>query len=301
VGANAQAHGNYSSAFGQGAIADGQNYNTALGESSLARGDDNTATGQHSEAQGDSNSAFGNDSIARGADNTAIGQGAEALGGGGEDGHRNVAVGHDSYAYGDQNTALGETARAIGYNETAVGNGAYASGQNDTAVGANAQVTADHSTALGADAVSNTPNEFMMATKNESYTAPGITSNLSKSRQSGPLEVVTSDANGHLATDGGQIFRRLDENRQGVALALAAVNPDLTRDERFGITANWGGFDGANAFGMGFEGVLGHNWITNGDRVAVTGGWGVGFSDGRGDDVFGGRVGAQWTWGAAPR
>jgi hypothetical protein len=31
--------------------------------------------------------------------------------------------------------------------------------------------------------------------------------------------------------------------------------------------------------------------------VAITGGWGVGFTDGDGDDVFGGRLGAQWTWG----
>jgi hypothetical protein len=111
------------------------------------------------------------------------------------------------------------------------------------------------------------------------------------------LEVVTSDAAGNLATDGGSIFRRLDENEAGVALALAVVGPDLTRDERFGISANWGIFEGANAFGMGVEGVVGHDWITKGDRVAITGGWGVGFTDGDGDDVFGGRVGAQWTWG----
>jgi hypothetical protein len=29
--------------------------------------------------------------------------------------------------------------------------------------------------------------------------------------------------------------------------------------------------------------------------VAVSGGFGVGFSTGSGDDVFGGRVGLQWT------
>jgi len=143
-----------------------------------------------------------------------------------------------------------------------------------------------------------------IGTTNDTYRTPGITSSLSRSRQSGPLEVVTSDANGNLATDNGQIFnelnsafRRIDENEAGVALALAAVNPDLVDGERFGITANWGGFEGSNAFGMGFEGVLGHNWITQGDRIAVTGGFGVGFVNGDGDDVFGGRVGAQWTWG----
>jgi hypothetical protein len=31
------------------------------------------------------------------------------------------------------------------------------------------------------------------------------------------------------------------------------------------------------------------------DRVAISGGFGVGFSDGDGDDVYGGRIGLQWT------
>ena len=158
----------------------------------------------------------------------------------------------------------------------------------------------NHSTAIGAGAVATMDNQFVMGTSQETYQAPGITNSLSTQRQSGPLQVVTSDMGGNLATDGGQIFRGIDENRQGVALALAAVNPDLTGDERFGVTANWGNFAGADAFGMGLEGVLGHDWITRGDRVAVTGGWGVGFADGSGSNVYGGRVGAQWTWGGHP-
>jgi hypothetical protein len=46
---------------------------------------------------------------------------------------------------------------------------------------------------------------------------------------------------------------------------------------------------------MALMGVLGHNFVTENDRVAVSGGFGVGFSEGDGDDVFGGRVGLQWT------
>ena len=142
-----------------------------------------------------------------------------------------------------------------------------------------------------------------MGTQQDTYRAPGITSGLSRNRQSGPLEVVTSDSDGNLATDGGDIFRQLDRlNRrsaeffQGVALAMAANGPDLTGSERFGISANYGNFEGANAFGMGLEGVLAYDVLTRGDRLAITGGWGVGFGDREADDVFGGRVGAQWTW-----
>jgi hypothetical protein len=87
--------------------------------------------------------------------------------------------------------------------------------------------------------------------------------------------------------------------------------PDLTGNERFGVSANWGNFDGENAFGMGFIGVLGEG--SRGGRWAVTGGFGVGFTDddnggnnfghsfgSEDDNVWGGRVGGQWTWGHKP-
>ena len=92
-------------------------------------------------------------------------------------------------------------------------------------------------------------------------------------------------------------------------MALAATGPDLAGSERFGVSANWGNFEGSNAFGMGFEGVLGYDMLTGGDRIALTGGFGVGFADSSNnnnfghsfgssdDDVWGGRIGAQWTWG----
>ena len=68
---------------------------------------------------------------------------------------------------------------------------------------------------------------------------------------------------------------------------MAANGPDLTGNERFGVSANYGNFEGANAFGMGLEGVLGYDVLTRGDRVAVTGGLGVGFEDGNNGHGFG--------------
>ena len=158
----------------------------------------------------------------------------------------------------------------------------------------------------------------MLGTANHTYTAPGITSALSKARQSGPLEVVTSDANGNLATDGGAIFDTLDEHtkqldkfgvrldnadkdidelQSGVALAISMENPDLTGNERFGVAMNYGNFEGASALSWSAMGVLGYDVLSFGDRIAVSGGFGVGFEEDDGDDVWGGRVGAQWTWG----
>jgi hypothetical protein len=150
------------------------------------------------------------------------------------------------------------------------------------------------------------PNQFVMGTSSETYKAAGITSGLSKERQSGPLEIVTTDAAGNLASDGGSVFQELDRLRaqdqrlrkdintveSGVAVALSAVGPDLTGAERFGLSLNWGGFEGSSAIGGGVTGVV-YQGVTS--RLALTGGLGVGVN---GDDAVGGRVGGQWTWGA---
>lgn len=56
-----------------------------------------------------------------------------------------------------------------------------------------------------------------------------------------------------------------------------------------------GNFEGADGLGAALMGVLGHDFLAAGDRVSVSGGFGVGFSEGDGDEVFGGRVGLQWT------
>ena len=107
---------------------------------------------------------------------------------------------------------------------------------------------------------------------------------------------MTSDQAGHLATDGGEIFRRLDETEAGIAMAIAMQNPDLVNGENFGVAVNGGFYEGAEGMGVSAQGVMARNIFMDGDRVAVSGAVGVGFENGRGDDVVGGRVGAQFTW-----
>jgi hypothetical protein len=89
--------------------------------------------------------------------------------------------------------------------------------------------------------------------------------------------------------------RREDEFRSGIAMSLSIENPDLVGNEKFGIAANWGSFENANGLGVSLMGVLGHNFFVKGDRAAISGGIGVGFDEGTGDDVYGGRIGIQWT------
>jgi hypothetical protein len=144
---------------------------------------------------------------------------------------------------------------------------------------------------------------MVFGTKYESYTAPGITSDLSRARQSGPLEVVTTDANGNLASDGGATFEQIAENTQGIAMAIAMENPDLVGMESFGIAANWGHFDGANAIGIAAMGVLSRDVFMDGTgtRMAISGSVGFTVDDeslfGQGADAsVAGRAGVQFTW-----
>jgi hypothetical protein len=114
--------------------------------------------------------------------------------------------------------------------------------------------------------------------------------------------LVTSDANGNLATDGGAVFAKLDDidsrlgdHASGIALAMSMEAPDLVGSEKFGFALNWGNFEGSNALSGSVAGVLGNNVFTDGDRVAMSAGFGVGFENGSGKSVYGGRLGLQWT------
>jgi hypothetical protein len=115
---------------------------------------------------------------------------------------------------------------------------------------------------------------------------PGITSPTSKSRQSGPLELVTTDAEGNLASDGGEI---VDGLNQGVAIALALENPDLKGSETFGIAINGGYFEGEYAVAGAVMATL---IESNGVRFSLAGGGGIAPESGQ----AGGRAGFQLTW-----
>jgi len=129
---------------------------------------------------------------------------------------------------------------------------------------------------------------------------PGITSNESKARQSGPLQLTTTDAFGNLASDGGAVFKAIAKAQAGISIALAIEAPSLGASENFGVRVGWGNFDGgANAFGRSAIGVLCRDCFSKGDRIALDAGFGLGYSDFYGygaDGVAAGRAGLQWTW-----
>jgi hypothetical protein len=236
---------------------------------------------------------YATDSIVVGSKSSVSGATSSAAFGTGAD----ASGSNNSFAFGNGASVADTT------NSFAAGASATVTVDDGNAIGTKAKVTHARSTAIGYGAQSEFVDEVSLGNKNGSQTVtmPGITSDKSVSRQTGPLEVVTSDDNGHVATDGGSIFSALSELNGGVAIAMALVNPDFVASEKFGISGNVSYWEENVALGFTAAGVLGRNLFGSGERITVSGG--VGFSveeqsfgrQGSNSSV-GGRGGVQLTW-----
>jgi len=305
-------------ASGDGADASGAptNNNVACGTSANASGDNarntasgfeanasgaggrNTATGARSNASGAGgrNTATGIRSNASGVDsfNTALGVRSDASG----QASANTATGLEAHASGDDsaNIATGRFANASGNasGNVAIGNEATATGDgaSRTAVGTFSSATHANSAAFGRAATTTRANQQVFGTTENTYTMPGITSAASSAAQ-GPVHgLVTTDANGNLASDGGEVFRRLDKNEEGVAVGIALSDPDLYAGKTFALKGNWGVFEGSNALGVSAKGLLADNLFGQGDQLTLSGGIGWGTDE----NTVGGRVSGQVSW-----
>lgn len=252
------------------------------------------AIGNGARAESENTTSLGTGATATHASATAIGHGASAANGSA------TAIGAGASASRISSTALGHAALATGGQATALGVDAMASSASSTAIGHGARAAGASSTALGAGAVASLPGEMTFGTTTNTYTAPGITSSQSKARQSGRLELPTTDSAGHLASDGGETFRRIAANQAGIAIALAMEAPNVPSGKNFGLNIGWGNFNGrANAVGIGASGVVARDYFAKGDQLVINGGFGFGQSSFMGytqSNITGGRLGLQWTW-----
>jgi hypothetical protein len=232
--------------------------------------------------------ANANDAIAVGTNAQANVQGSSAFGQG-------------AMANASDAIAVGTNAQANAPGSAAFGQGAVANASDAIAVGTNAQANAPGSAAFGQGAVASLPQQQVLGTSASTYSMPGIPSDLSRSRQVGPLEVVTSDAQGNLATDSGVIYDALSKNQAGVAIAMTVATPSLQSGEKFGVALNWGTFEQSQAIGISVMGVIGRSVLTEGDRLALTGSYGgsirsQSFGGRTTSSAHGGRAGVQLTW-----
>jgi autotransporter adhesin len=179
-------------------------------------------------------------------------------------------MGASADAHGDnsQNVALGSHANASGNGtqNTAVGANSVATGTNSSSFGSGTQAAFVNSAAFGSGAKATRANQQVFGTSSNTYTLPGVTSAASLAAQSGPTQVVTTDASGNLgatlisnlglgtATDVSalsasldQLTRRVNKTFTGVAMAFAMSGvPSLLATEKFALSANWGTFQGEN-------------------------------------------------------
>src|SRR5215471_18233417 len=176
-------------------------------------------------------------------------------------------------------------------NSVALGQGAQALGVGSTAMGQGASTGFfNNAMAIGNGAVATRNNQVVIGTATNTYTTPGITSAASRAAQSGPLQIVTSDANGNLATDGGALFnninnltsqinqlnqdvRRLDG---GVAMSMALGGVYLPEHQRFAVHTDLGFYNGAQALAVQAIARINQTFTANGGvAYDLTGNGGV--------------------------
>lgn len=229
----------------------------------------------------------------------------------------NIAAGFDADASGavSANIALGRASNAsgAGTKNTAIGAFSTATGTNASAYGANASATHAYSAAFGHDATTTRANQQVYGTSANTYTMPGITSGASKAAQGSVHGLVTTDASGNLASDGGALQAKVDanmmvgqenglaidrnkqraeENEEGAAVSIALSDPDLYAGKTFAVKGNWGIFEGSNALGVSAKGLLADNLFGQGDQLTLSGGIGWGVNE----NTVGGRVSGQVSW-----
>jgi trimeric autotransporter adhesin len=280
---------------------------TACGSTAVAGAAGSTAIGDFANATAIAATAVGNGALANAANATAVGGGgansAFALG------PNSTALGFLTTAVGTNSIAAGSTSIAVGDNSAALGFNAVAAGNSSVAVGDHAVAFQSGAVAIGPNAQTTAANQFMFGTATNTYATPGITSAASAAAQSGPLQLVTSDAGGHLATStlaglglasaadisginsqlAGINSRLNDLNTRsskaytGIAMAFAMAGvPTVLPNERFAVSANWGNFEGSNGLSL-----AGAAWVSK--NVQVNGGVAFGLNE----RVAGARAGVR--------
>jgi hypothetical protein len=184
-------------------------------------------------------------------------------------------------------------------NSTANGQGSKATGANSTALGQGSAATHANSTAIGQGVKTTRDDQVAIGQSTSTYTLGGISSAASRAAQGGPVNFVTSDAAGNLATHSaadmglattgdisalnsqiGGLQKRDNELAEGIAIALALSTPTFQGNQTFAARIGWGNFDGSNAMGLSLAGVLDRGGFGKGTTVVIDGGIGYGSADG---------------------
>jgi len=174
-------------------------------------------------------------------------------------------------------TAAFANASSNGGASTAVGFAATATGLVSSAFGNGASATHANSAAFGNGATTTRNDQQVFGNGSNTYTMTGIASGNSKAAQSGPTQLVTSDAAGNLATqslaglgiastaDLSAINNRLNDidgrvSKVGaLGAALAGLHPNARAKGDNHIAAAFGTYNGQTALAAGYFRNVGNN------------------------------------------
>lgn len=236
------------------------------------------------------------------------------------DNSTSVGRGAGVFVLGDSNTAIGALAGqrfagtgnvALGFqanrflgtstvnNSVAIGTLAMARTDGAIALGAGADAAHTNSIAIGAGVQTSRANQVVIGDASQTYSLAGIASAASRAQQVGETRIVTSDANGNMATSlfstqemlntmravngqaaqiaelDGRVTAVQTEARQGIAAAIAMSAPAVpSAPGRMAWGMNVGHFNGATAFG----GSLAYRFETSMPLV-LSGGYSYGGGD----------------------
>jgi len=179
-------------------VASGQNA-FALGRSTVASATNAVALGYHADATASFALAFGN--AAQATDIYAMAFGATA-----------DASGNSSLAFGRGSNASGDNAMAFGRDSTAT--------TDAVAFGRDSNAAFDNSFAFGTGVSTTFANQMAFGGITNIYTFAGITSAASLANQGTVTGLITTDASGNLASDGGALEGRVTSLEGGAAEEL---------------------------------------------------------------------------------
>jgi hypothetical protein len=183
--------------------------------------------------------------------------------------------------------------------------GSNATASNSIAIGSNTIAGLSNSVAIGSNVATTRANQVAVGTASNTYTLAGVSSAASLAAQTGPVKVVTADAQGNLATasfspqditalqsnvgtlqqDVGVLQQQMKQAFEGTAIAIALGGTSLPADKRFAISTNWGNFRGQNAVGVAAQYRLSNYAVAN---IGVGGGFAQG--------GIGSRAGVTFAW-----
>ena len=112
---------------------------------------------------------------------------------------------------------------------------------------------------------------------------PGVASAASLAAQSGPIQIVTSDASGNLATDGGALSAQIATNTANTTSNTALINDLENRFTNFdtsisaltqAVAGTQEQIDEANDGVAMAMAMSGSTWLQQNETFAVSGNWG---------------------------